>query len=67
MRFLAVDRCVPMRAEVSGGASQLVFDEQRPGSIGGRAYFSSPGFGEATDRYELRFFGGASQITIDTV
>jgi hypothetical protein len=56
-----------MRAEVSGGASQLVFDEQRPGSIGGRAYFSSPGFGEAADRYELRFSGGASQITIDTV
>jgi DNA-binding MarR family transcriptional regulator len=56
-----------MRAEVGGGASQLVFDDQRPGSIGGRAYFSSPGFNEAVDRYEVRFSGGASQITIDTL
>jgi DNA-binding MarR family transcriptional regulator len=56
-----------MRAEVVGGASQLVFDEQRLGSIGGRYHFASPGFDEATGRYEVRFSGGASQIFIDTL
>ena len=56
-----------MRAEVTGGASQLVFDDQRLGAIGGRNVLASPGFEEATGRYEVRFSGGASQITIDTV
>ena len=58
---------VAMRAEVVGGASQLVFDEQRLGSIGGRYHFASPGFDEATGRYEVRFSGGASQIFVDTL
>ena len=56
-----------MRADLSGGASQLVFDGTRLGSLGGRNHFESPGSNEAVDRYELRFAGGASQITIDTV
>jgi DNA-binding MarR family transcriptional regulator len=58
---------VAMRAELTGGASHLVFDEQRLGSIGGRNHFSTPGFADAVGRYEVRFSGGASQITIDTV
>jgi DNA-binding MarR family transcriptional regulator len=57
---------VPVRAQVVGGASQLVFDEQRMGSIAGRSHFSSPGFDEAEGRYDIRFSGGASQIVIDT-
>jgi DNA-binding MarR family transcriptional regulator len=55
-----------IRADLSGGASQLVFDGTRLGSLGGRNHFESPGSNEATDRYELRFTGGASQISIDT-
>ena len=55
------------RAEVSGGASQLTFDDQRLGAIGGRNVLGSPGYAEAADRYEIRFTGGASQVTIATV
>jgi len=58
---------VPVRAAVSGGASQLVFDGQRLGGLGGRNVLESPGFEAAADRYELRFSGGASQVTIDAV
>jgi DNA-binding MarR family transcriptional regulator len=55
------------RAEVSGGASQLTFDDQHLGAVGGRTMLASPGFSEAVDRYEIRFTGGASQVTVTTV
>jgi DNA-binding MarR family transcriptional regulator len=54
------------RAEVKGGASQLVFDDQRLGAVGGRTVLASPGFDAAADRYEIRFTGGASQVTVET-
>ena len=52
------------RAEVSGGATQLVFDDQRLGAVGGRTVLASGGFADAADRYEIRFTGGASQVTV---
>ena len=55
------------RAELNGGASQLVFDGQRLGAVGGRMVLASGGFTEAADRYEIRFTGGASQVTVATV
>ena len=55
------------RAEVSGGASQLIFDDQSLGAVGGRAVLASGGFAAAADRYEIRFTGGASQVTVATV
>jgi len=58
---------VSLRAAISGGASQLVFDGQRLGGVGGRNVLESPGFESATNRYEVRFSGGASQVMIDTV
>ena len=51
------------RAELNGGASQLIFDGQRLGAVGGRIVLASGGFADATDRYEIRFTGGASQVT----
>ncbi len=57
-------RCAPWSA---GGASQIVFDDQRLGALGGNNVLSTPGFGAAADRYEVRLSGGASQVTIDTV
>jgi DNA-binding MarR family transcriptional regulator len=54
------------RAEVNGGASQLDFDGQRLGAVGGRTVLASPGFADAADRYEIRFTGGASQVTVTT-
>ncbi|MCL5734837.1 MAG: MarR family winged helix-turn-helix transcriptional regulator [Actinobacteria bacterium] len=58
---------VAMRAMVSGGASQLVFDGNRLGAVGGTSHFASTDFDEAVDRYEVRFSGGASQVEIDTL
>jgi DNA-binding MarR family transcriptional regulator len=54
-----------LRALVSGGASQIVFDDQRLGGVGGNNVLSTPGFDTAVDRYEVRFSGGASQVTVD--
>jgi len=55
------------RAEMNGGASQLIFDGQRLGAVGGRMVLASGGFAEAADRYEIRFTGGASQVTVATI
>jgi hypothetical protein len=57
---------VEARAEVSGGASRLIFDDQRLGAVGGRTVLSSSGFADAADRYEMRFAGGASKVTVTT-
>ncbi len=54
-----------LRAVLSGGASRLEFGDQRLGAVGGHNVLSTPGFDEATDRYEVRFSGGASQVTVD--
>jgi DNA-binding MarR family transcriptional regulator len=54
-----------LRAVLSGGASKLEFGDQQLGAIAGRNVLSTPGFDEATDRYEVRFSGGASQVTVD--
>jgi DNA-binding MarR family transcriptional regulator len=58
---------VPASAQLTGGASKLVFDNSRLGSFGGLTRLQSDGFDAASDRYEIRFAGGASQVTIDTV
>ncbi len=47
---------------LSGGASELIFDAQRFGAVGGRTVLASGGFADAVNRYEIRFTGGASQI-----
>ena len=54
-----------VRAAISGGASSLAFDGQKLGAVGGRNVLQSPGFEDAADRYELRFSGGASSVTVD--
>ncbi len=58
---------VPLRAVITGGASQMNVDGERLGAVGGRNRIQTDGFDAAADRYELRFSGGASQVTIDTV
>ena len=54
-----------LRAVVGGGASQIVFDDQRLGALGDNNVLSTPGFDAASDRYEVRLSGGASQVTVD--
>jgi DNA-binding MarR family transcriptional regulator len=58
---------VPVRAVASGGASQVLFDGERASGLGARGRLVSPGYDAAADRYEIRFSGGASQLTIDTL
>ena len=55
------------RAAISGGASQLTFDGQNLGALGGRHVLESRGLDAAEDHYEMRFSGGASSVTIDAV
>lgn len=50
---------------VHGGASQIAFDEQSFGAIGGAVRLASPGAAHAADRYEIEIAGGASNLTID--
>jgi hypothetical protein len=53
------------QAQVSGGATKLVFDDQQFSGIGGKTSVESPGCHSARNRYEIRLSGGASSLTID--
>ena len=56
-----------VRADVSGGASQIELDDRTQHAIGGRGRIETPDFAQARDGYELRFTGGASHLEIDVV
>lgn len=56
-----------LAAEVSGGASQLIFDGQELASMGRRSRIESPNYAASQNRFEVRLSGGASQLTIDVV
>jgi DNA-binding MarR family transcriptional regulator len=53
------------QAQVTGGATKLVFDGRQLGGIGGKTSVESPGYQNVADRYEIRLSGGASALTID--
>ncbi|HEX6384750.1 MAG TPA: hypothetical protein VF177_08785 [Anaerolineae bacterium] len=50
---------------ISGGATNLVFDNQRFGAIGGETGLQSPDFKSATGRLDICIAGGASNLTIN--
>ena len=56
---------VAARLRVRGGATDLTFDDQEAGAVGGEVRWQSPGFTGAGDRYEIEVGGGASDLTID--
>jgi DNA-binding MarR family transcriptional regulator len=56
---------VATRVRVSGGASEVVFDEQRHGAVGGETSLQSPGYEHAADRYDVEVSGGVSGLTIE--
>jgi hypothetical protein len=56
---------VPVRLRIEGGVSRLVFDTTQIGAAGGPIRWESPGYAEATDRYEIVVAGGASRLTVD--
>ena len=49
---------------VSGGATNLVFDNQRFGAIGAETSLQSPDFNSTTGRFDICIAGGASNLTI---
>jgi DNA-binding MarR family transcriptional regulator len=57
---------VPARFSVKGGASQVVFDRQRLGAVGGGFQLESPDLAAGRDRYEFEVTGGASKISVET-
>ncbi len=57
---------VPARILIHHGASQVRFDDQQFGALGGEMRWEGPDYEGATDRYDIDIAGGASQLTIDT-
>lgn len=55
---------VEARLSMKGGASKLTFDEQSFDALGGKVRLQSPGYDEASDRYEIEVSGGASELTV---
>jgi DNA-binding MarR family transcriptional regulator len=49
---------------VRGGASNLVFDAQRLGAVGGATRLSTPGAEAAADRWAIELTGGASDLSV---
>jgi hypothetical protein len=57
---------VAARIRVGRGVSNLAFDEQRFGAIGGETRLQTIDYDGAADRYDLEVTGGASKLSIDT-
>jgi hypothetical protein len=55
---------VSAQLRVDGGASQLMFDDQHYGSIGGEIRLTSPEYKSAADRYDIIVGGGVSNLVI---
>jgi len=49
---------------VRGGASDLVFDSQQLGAVGGATRLATPGWDTATDRWAIEVTGGASELAV---
>ena len=54
-----------IRVQISGGSSNLNFENQRFGAIGGETSLATPNFESATSRYDVCIAGGTSNLTID--
>jgi len=61
---IRVPASVGMRVQVSGGASNLMFDGQHFAEIGGATILENSIFKSATSRCEICIAGGASNLTI---
>jgi len=57
---------VIVRLNVSKGAADLAFDEQRFGAIGGEIQLESPPTADGTGRYDITIGSGASHLTVAT-
>ena len=63
---LAIRRPHGSAAQISvrGGASNLAFDAQRLGAVGGATRLSTPGWDAAPDRWSIELTGGASDLSV---
>jgi hypothetical protein len=57
---------VAARIRVGRDVSELAFDEQRFGAIGGETRLQTPGYDGAADRYDVEVAGGASKLSVGT-
>lgn len=55
---------VAARLSVGRGASELAFDGQRLGAVGGETTLESGGYSAAADRYEITITGGANDVSV---
>jgi DNA-binding MarR family transcriptional regulator len=55
---------VPLRVALFGGASRVHIDDLRLGAVGSELRWESPGFADASARYELELRGGVSELAI---
>ena len=53
-----------VRVQVLGGVTNLTFDEHRLGAVGVEVDLRSPGYDDATDRYEIAITGGANNLLV---
>jgi hypothetical protein len=57
---------VAARVRLKGWASQLTFDDQTFGAVGSDVRLQSPGYEDATGRYDVEVSGSASDLTLTT-
>jgi len=57
---------VAAHVRVGGGSTNLAFDDQHFGAVGGEVSLQSPDYEDASDRYNFVITGGASNVAIDT-
>ena len=58
---------VAAHIRIAGGSTNLAFDEERFGAIGGEVSLQSPDYEGASDRYDITITGGASNVTIISI
>lgn len=55
---------VAARVHVCGGVTNLAFDEEHFGAIGGEVDLQSPDYDDASERYDIAVTGGANAVIV---
>jgi hypothetical protein len=55
---------VAARVRVGHGARRLTLDDQHLGAVGGSTRWQSPGYDQASDRYDIAVSGGVDTLTL---
>ena len=57
---------VATRVRIVGGSTNLTFEDQHFGAVGGEVILQSPNYEGTPERYDITITGGASNVAIDT-